>query len=139
MPDEEHTLEFDHLQGSGEKILVVDDEPEFLELMVDFLENYGYQVLPVGSGDQALKILRGTLGIRAVLTDIKMPGMDGPELSRRIQEEKPPVPVIGISGKINVDEYREEYADRFRTIIQKPFLYKEVLVAVKKAVTDHRK
>lgn len=72
----------------GERhILVVDDEPDICENLRDILLDCGYRVDIAANGDAALELLaRGTYDI--ALIDLKMPGMDGVELCRRIREQK---------------------------------------------------
>lgn len=66
-------------------ILVVDDEPEYQNLFRLLLEGEGYQVLTCSSGDDAMQIVK-TQNISLVMTDLKMPGMDGVELVKKIKE-----------------------------------------------------
>jgi CheY-like chemotaxis protein len=80
--------------------LVVDDEP-FLRLFVcETLEDAGYNAVSVGSGDEAIAILRGGAAFVAVVTDIEMPGnIDGLELAWNIQAHWPEMVVIITSGR----------------------------------------
>ena len=61
----------------GMKILLVDDEVEFTENMTRLLENRGYQVTAVNSGDSAIKALGQDMKYDVMVLDLKMPGMDG--------------------------------------------------------------
>jgi DNA-binding response OmpR family regulator len=90
---------------SGPTLLVVDDEPEIVELMRDFLEADGFQVLTAGSGDETIAALDRT-AIDAVLLDVMMPGMSGFEALRQIRE-RGDVPVLFLSA-------REGDADKIR-------------------------
>ena len=70
---------------SQAKVLVVDDEPDLVDLVREWLEDDGYQVYGATDGSQALKLLfehRPTLTV----TDLSMPGMDGLQLISRIRE-----------------------------------------------------
>jgi CheY-like chemotaxis protein len=81
------------------RILVVDDEPEVLELLVPFLEKQGYTVSEALDGDQALeKILTERPNI--VVLDVMMPGLSGWEISRYVREraELDPVRIIMATG-----------------------------------------
>ncbi|MCK6549632.1 response regulator [Myxococcota bacterium] len=81
------------------KILVVDDEPEVLELLVPYLKKQGYTVSEAQDGDQALeKILTERPNI--VVLDVMMPGLSGWEISRyvREREELAPVRIIMATG-----------------------------------------
>ena len=61
----------------GMKILLVDDEVDFTENMTRLLENRGYQVTAVNSGDSAIKALSQDMKYDVMILDLKMPGMDG--------------------------------------------------------------
>ena len=79
------------------EILLVDDEPGILKVLRISLADRGYQVMIADTGEKALEIFREKKpGI--ILTDIKMPGMDGIALLKRIKEESPNTEVIMITG-----------------------------------------
>jgi signal transduction histidine kinase len=79
------------------QILLVDDEPGILKVLGISLADRGYRVLTAENGEDALRIFRDARP-DLVLTDIKMPGMDGIELLKRMKEESPDAEVIMITG-----------------------------------------
>ena len=86
-------------RGHGELILIVDDEPTLLTVMQRTLEKYGYRVLTAAAGDQALAIFTSqSADIKAVITDLMMPGMDGPKLVRALRQLNPQLPILGMTG-----------------------------------------
>ena len=83
----------------GETILVVDDEAAVCELIRRVLERQGYHVLAAGGGADALRVFEEHRAIiKAVVTDMMMPNIDGPTLVRLVRQRDPAVRVIGISG-----------------------------------------
>jgi DNA-binding NtrC family response regulator len=84
----------------SETILVVEDEPDLLELFVSTLQNYGYRVLTESSGLKAQRAWSSRLDqIDLLLTDIVMPGgISGWELAKNLQAEKPHLKVVYMSG-----------------------------------------
>jgi signal transduction histidine kinase len=79
------------------QLLLVDDEPGILKVLGISLADRGYQVLTAQNGEEALRVFHEA-GPEVILTDIKMPGMDGIELLKRIKEERPNTEVIMITG-----------------------------------------
>src|SRR5438477_6791086 len=71
------------------RILVVDDEPDVLDLVADLLEADGHSVAKAANGKQALAAFRREF-FRLIITDRDMPGMDGYELCRAIRAERSP-------------------------------------------------
>ena len=91
----------DAIQGQG-RILVVDDEVPTLKMFRLFLEDYGYTVFTATEGEEGLALFaRENPSI--VLTDIKMPGMDGIEVLRRIKAMSPLTEVIVITGHGDIE------------------------------------
>jgi signal transduction histidine kinase len=80
-----------------EKILLVDDEEDIRDVLCISLEDIGYCVLPTENAEKAMQTFREETP-PIVLTDIKMPGMDGIELLRKIKHENPETEVIMITG-----------------------------------------
>ncbi len=83
-------------------ILLVDDEADYLELMQNRLEKRGFQVTTAENGPQALAAIEKTAFDAAVL-DVKMTGMDGLEVLRRIKATHPEVEVILLSGHASME------------------------------------
>ena len=84
-------------------VLVVDDEPLLRLSAVAVLEDAGYATLQAGSADKAIQQLEANAGIRAVFTDIDMPGgMDGLQLAAVIRDRWPPVELLVTSGHVSV-------------------------------------
>ncbi len=95
-------------------ILLVDDEPDIREVLDIYLTELGYAVHTAENGEKALAAFHRTLP-SIVLSDIKMPGMDGIELLRRIKKESPETEVIMITGhgdmELAIDSLKLEATD----------------------------
>jgi CheY-like chemotaxis protein len=86
-------------------VLVVEDEPLLRLHAVTLLEDAGYDTLQAGSAEEAIELLETPANIRAVFTDIDLPGdMDGLRLAKAIRERWPPVELILTSGHIQVEQ-----------------------------------
>jgi PAS domain S-box-containing protein len=79
-------------------VLVVEDAEGLRQLTRRLLERQGYSVLVAANADEALRLCEGTASIDVLLTDVVMPGASGPELTRRLLEQRPGLKVIYMSG-----------------------------------------
>lgn len=83
----------------AETVLIVEDEPFLLELIVDMLQPLGYKLLGAVNGTEALKINTDYAGdIALLLTDVIMPGMNGREVAETMTKDRPDMKVIYMSG-----------------------------------------
>jgi PAS domain S-box-containing protein len=112
-------------------ILVVDDEPESLALLRTILTEEGYKVCPADSGKLALASAAASLP-DLILIDIRMPGMDGLEVCRRLKEceSTREIPVIFVSGSTGTEERVQGLALGAVDFVVKPFFRDELLARV---------
>lgn len=115
------------------KVLLVDDHKPFRDSLAKILEGKGLQVFSAPDGEEALDILRKE-DIHLVLTDLKMPRMDGVELLKVAKTIRPEVEVILITGYGTVDTAVTAMKDGAYDYIQKPFKPQEILKLVRKAI-----
>jgi CheY-like chemotaxis protein len=107
--------------GGNETVLVVEDEDPVRELVSRILRKTGYTVLEGRNGLHALEVFESNRGrIDAVLTDVVMPQMSGPELVRRLVSEQPGLPVLFMSGYTQDEVLANELDQRGTGFIQKP-------------------
>jgi len=116
-----------------ETILVVDDEKNYLLVLSAVLEEEGYEVLTAPGGFEALEIHKAS-DLDLVLTDMKMPGMDGMELLERIKAYDPDLPVIMMTAHGTIDKAVEAMQKGAYTYVLKPFDNERLILYVKKAV-----
>ncbi len=117
-------------EASLETILVVDDSPVVLEVVVRILEAEHFRVLSACSGPAALKLAGETNEtIDLLLSDVEMPGMSGPDLGEALKLARPSLHVMLMSGAENGNLLVLNYGWAY---IQKPF----VAVKLIQMVTD---
>jgi two-component system, cell cycle sensor histidine kinase and response regulator CckA len=120
----------------GNKILVVEDEEPIRILICAMLAQSGYQIVAAADGEEALAVWESQRsGIAALLTDVVMPGIRGPELARRIKEEAPGTAVIFISGYSD-DPVIQDAGDIEFSFISKPFTQPELTEVVRSALEN---
>ena len=118
------------------KILIVDDELNMRLVLAAMLKREGYEVASAADGFEALQIMRSGR-VSAVVTDLKMPRIDGMELLHRINQEYPEVPVIMITAHGTVATAVEALKKGALDYITKPFELEELKNVVSKAVKTH--
>jgi len=112
-------------------ILVVDDEESMRESLAAWLEKAGHDVALAPSGERALEIL-GKQPCDLALVDIKMPGMDGHELLRRIKEDHPRVMVVMITAYGSIESAVESMKQGASDYLLKPFDPEHLMLLIEK-------
>ena len=82
----------------GELALVVDDDDDVRRVMLEQMIGLGFSVIEAESGEEALSLIDGIAGIRAVVSDIVMPGLGGRDLARTLRADHPHVAVVLVTG-----------------------------------------
>ena len=119
-------------------ILIVDDEAGVRRLAGQILQRGGYRALEAADGVEALEILSAPPSLIAlVLTDVRMPNMNGLELERVVHQRWPGLPVLLMSGEITKEWVSETLGTRAVDIIRKPFLGQHLLEMVHDLLHSH--
>lgn len=119
------------------RLLLVDDETEFLESMAKALSRRGFRVFTATDGSVALRLLKGEQFDVAVL-DIKMPGMPGDELFREIKRSLPMLPVIFLTGHGSVQQAFETSREGVFEYLTKPCDVEHLAEVVRSAAEARR-
>ena len=123
-------------QGHGELILLVDDEESIRGTLERVLERNGYSVVTAGNGAEALVLCsQRKRDLKAVVTDMAMPTMDGASLIRVLHGYVPGVPVIAMSGMADLESIASKTAPNFAGFIHKPFTAEALLTTLNTVVT----
>ena len=126
------------LSGGSESILVVEDDPQVLEIVSSVLSDHGHRVLTASDPEQALALVRDHLGeLDLVLTDVMLPGMDGRRLAESLVSMRPNLAVLYMSGHSRDILARQGPLERGIELLPKPFQPQELLEKVR-AVLDSR-
>ena len=124
-------------QHTDNNILVVDDEMHVNSILARFLSGEGYSCITAEDGAEALEKLRNRPCALA-LCDIRMPGMDGLELLKRIKEYNDEIAVIMVTAVDNREVAVEAMRAGAHDYVMKPFHLDEVLISVQRALENRR-
>ena len=113
------------------KILLIDDEHEYRNMLRSYLEDNNYIVYDVPSGDEADLVLQSVDDIDLVITDLMMPGEHGVDLMIRLKD-KYNLPVLVISGVYEKDLFEAENIEFSDGFLKKPFELSTLNERVKK-------
>jgi CheY-like chemotaxis protein len=104
------------------RILVVDDEDNLRDVLVEVLKRDGHEVDSAVDGTEGLRRAEGRR-YDLVVTDLRMPGLEGPELYRALRRRYPDAPprVIFMSANTGIDEYATFLAETGEPALEKPF------------------
>ena len=107
-------------QNRVQKVLIVDDEPDLLSVLGELFSLFGYEVLSADSGERAWAKLQAN-DVDVVLTDVRMPGMDGLDLVRKIRARHRTRPIVMMTSG-HTDHIPEALYDAGANgFLQKPF------------------
>ena len=118
-----------------EKVLLVDDEEDFLEIMTERMSARDMQVTTASSADQALAILEKET-FDAIVMDFQMPGMDGIETLKNIRAKKPELQVILLTGYATVEKTVEAMKIGAADFLEKPADLEALTEKIKQAKAE---
>jgi signal transduction histidine kinase/CheY-like chemotaxis protein len=117
-------------------VLVAEDEEAVRELTCEFLKSAGYEVLQASNGAEALALAEASKHcIHALVTDLVMPRMRGPELARRLKALQPQIRVIYVSGYLDYQRSENEFLED-ALFIQKPFTRSSLVARMAELLTE---
>ncbi len=120
-----------------ETILIVDDEKNYPPILAAVMEEEGFEALMATSGEEALNILKHS-DVDLVLTDMKMPSMDGIALLENVKKKDPELPVIMMTAHGTVEKAVEAMQKGAYSYIMKPFDNESLILYVNKAISMYR-
>jgi two-component system nitrogen regulation response regulator GlnG len=120
-------------KGMGPRILLVDDDIDLLDTLVRLLGRQGYTCRVASSGDEGIRAMEAE-SPDVVVTDLRMPGMDGLMVARHAQQHCPPIPVIVMTAYTTSETHQDVRRMGGTTYLTKPFANADLVNAVRRAV-----
>ncbi len=112
-------------------ILIVDDNPHMSSLLSDILDFFDYKAVGARDGEEALRTL-GDRSFDMVITDLRMPKMNGMDLLRTLKEKFPQLPVVVITGFGTDTSRSDAFAAHADGFLAKPFKVDQIKELLKK-------
>ncbi len=131
--DAKKTFSDADLTGSG-RVLLVEDEDVVRSFAVRALERQGYEVLEAEDGIAALEILDKSGPVDIVVSDVVMPGMDGPTMLKELRKKDPNIKIIFVSGYPN-EAFQKALGEESFAFLPKPFSLPQLAAKVKEELT----
>lgn len=132
-----HPMRTENLSGHGELVLYVDDEPTVRETARTVLQILGFSPVTASDGATGLKqAIKSRRKLSAVITDLRMPQMDGVAFVRALRQELPEVPVIVASGHLDPATAHELRLLGVDVFLEKPFTREKLGRALREVLAD---
>ncbi|MFH2218378.1 MAG: response regulator [Pseudomonadota bacterium] len=113
-----------------DKVLIVDDDPEFLSHLTEGLQKYAgqFEVVTASDGEEAVEVLK-SVRISVLVTDLAMPKMDGQALLAYMEKNRPQIPCI-VMTEPGSREVKDEPGRDVLQYIEKPFDFKQLFPVI---------
>jgi two-component system, cell cycle sensor histidine kinase and response regulator CckA len=113
----------------------VEDDGEVRRLICEILRSKGYQVLESTKGDEAIRIAQSFGGpLQLVVADVILPEMSGPDVVRKVQEAKPDIRALFISGYTDEAVFRHGIVEPGMMFLSKPFVPEDLARKVREVL-----
>jgi PAS domain S-box-containing protein len=109
------------VEGKGQTVLVVEDDPSVRLLVCDVLAELRYTTIEAGDAAQAIPILKSARSIDLLVSDVGLPGMNGRQLAELAREHRPNLPILFVTGYAENAAIRAGFLGTNMAMITKPF------------------
>ena len=124
--------------GSGETVMVVEDDPSVRLIVLEVLEELGYRAIEAIDARHAIPILQSTKRIDLLVSDVGLPGMNGRQLAEVARETRPGLRVLFITGYAQNAAVRGGFLDHGMDMMTKPFAIDALATKIQQMLRDDR-
>ncbi len=121
-------------QGSGETVLVVEDDPSVRLLICEVLRDLGYSCLEAGDGQSALPFIASNIRINMMITDVGLPGLNGRQVAEIAREHRPNLQVLFVTGYAEHATERGRFLGPGMQMITKPFTLDALAIKIREMI-----
>jgi PAS domain S-box-containing protein len=122
------------LGGTGETVLLVEDDPPVRLLIAEVLRDLGYALIEAGDANMALPILASNVRLDLMITDVGLPGLNGRQLAEIARQHRPHLKVLFMTGYAQHAAKRGEFLLPGMKMVTKPFSLEAVAVAIREMI-----
>lgn len=134
--DEQHGLGSADRAGSGEVVLVIEDETVVRDLVVEVLQDLGYQTIEAADGPSGLKLLQSAARIDLLITDIGLPGLNGRQVVDAARAQRPALKVLFMTGYAENATIANGFLEPGMQMITKPFAIDALTSRIRDMITE---
>jgi CheY-like chemotaxis protein len=127
-----------HRAGTGETVLVVEDEPVVRGLILEVLAELGYRALEAVDGPSGLKVLESKQRIDLLVTDVGLPGLNGRQLADHARLVRPDLKVLFITGYAEQAAMASGFLVPGMEMVTKPFAIEDLTLRIRKIIERGR-
>lgn len=122
------------VEGTGQRILIVEDDPSVRLLVRDVLEELSYVSMEAGDASEAIPILASDVTIDLMISDVGLPGMNGRQLAEIARQHRPDLPILFVTGYAENAAIRAGFLGTNMSMITKPFALDDLAAKVSEMV-----
>ena len=136
MPDRATTVPPQLMEGSGQVVLLVEDDPSVRLLIGEILEDLSYASLQAEEANAAIEILRSDERIDLMISDVGLPGMNGRQLAEIARQHRPDIPILFVTGYAENAAIRAGFLGTNMSMITKPFVMEKLAAKISEMIAN---
>lgn len=121
-------------RGTGETVLIVEDDETVRQLMIDVLNELGYAAIEARNGDEAVSILKSSQSLDLMVSDVGLPGLNGRQIATIAREHRPDLQILLMTGYAADAIDRPSFLEPGMDLILKPFSMDAIAVRIRSII-----